>query len=69
MRRRGRTATLAALGVLVCVSACGQPLYVARLGWAEAKILWRREPIREVVRRPDVDTELRERLQHLRGRD
>ena len=63
MRRGGRTATLAAPGVLVCVSACGQPLYVARLGWAEAKILWRREPIGEVVRRPDVDAELRERLQ------
>jgi predicted aminopeptidase len=63
VRRGGRSATLVALAVLICVSACGQPLYVARLGWAEAKILWRREPIGEVVRRPDVDAELRERLQ------
>jgi predicted aminopeptidase len=54
---------LAALALLACASACGQPLYVARLGWAEARILWRREPIREVVTRPDVDAELRERLE------
>jgi predicted aminopeptidase len=63
VRRARRGAALAALAVLACVSACGQPLYVARLGWTEAKILWRRQPIREVVTRPGVDAELRERLE------
>ena len=63
MRRAGRRTALLGLAVLGCVSACGQPLYVARLGWTEAKILWRREPIREVVSRPGVDADLRERLE------
>jgi predicted aminopeptidase len=44
------------------LSGCGQPLYVARLGWTEAKILWRREPIREVIAEPGTDAGLRERL-------
>src|SRR5262249_2633322 len=65
---RGRE--LAALACLACASACGQTLYVARLSWAEARILWRREPIHEGVTRPDVDAELRERLElGLRARE
>src|SRR5262249_22925531 len=63
VNRAGRLTVLLALAVLACVTACGQPLYVARLGWAEAKILWRREPVREVVNRPGVDADLRERLE------
>ncbi len=42
---------------------CGQPHYVARLGWTEAKILWRREPIPSLLARPDLETALRERLE------
>jgi predicted aminopeptidase len=52
-----------ALALALLVSGCGQPLYVARLGWAEAKILWRREPIREVIAEPETDAALRERLE------
>jgi predicted aminopeptidase len=63
VKRAARRTAVLALAVLACASACGQPLYVARLGWAEAKILWRREPIREVVTRPGVDADLRERLE------
>ncbi len=47
----------------VLTGGCGQPLYLARLGWTEAKILWRREPIREVIAEPGTDPALRERLE------
>src|SRR5262249_24430210 len=55
---------LAACVVLaVLLGGCAQPLYVARLGWTEAKILWRREPMREVIAEPGTDPALRERLE------
>jgi predicted aminopeptidase len=38
-------------------------MYVARLGWTEAKILWRREPIREVIAQAGTDAGLRGRLE------
>ncbi len=50
------------LALALGVSACN-PLYVARLGWTQARILLRREPIPTVLARPDVDPALRERLQ------
>jgi len=52
-----------AVGLALLASGCSQPVYVARLGWAEAKILWRREPIREVIAEPGTDAELRDRLE------
>jgi predicted aminopeptidase len=53
---------VALAAALVAVTACGQPLYVARLGWTEAKILWRREPIHTLIVHPETDPALRERL-------
>jgi predicted aminopeptidase len=50
------------VGLSLTVGGCGQPLYVARLSWTEARILLRREPIERVIARPDVDPALRERL-------
>ena len=50
------------IGLSLVVAGCGQPLYVARLSWTEARILLRREPIERVMARPDVDPALRERL-------
>lgn len=69
MTRRGarslaRVALLAPLAVLLAVGGgCAQPGYVARLGWTEAKILWRREPIPTLLDRAEVDPALRERLE------
>jgi predicted aminopeptidase len=57
-----RSRFVAWLPVLALLAACGQPAYVARLGWTEARILLRREPIPSVLRRPDVDAGLAERL-------
>ena len=50
------------IGLSLVVAGCGQPLYVARLSWTEARILLRRQPIERVMARPDVDPALRERL-------
>ncbi len=60
--RRGARVPCAALLLAAAAGGCGQPLYVARLGWTEAKILWRREPIAELLARPGLDAGLRERL-------
>ncbi len=57
MRRAARTA------IVVLVAGCGTPGYVARLGWTELHILWRREPIASLVARPDLDPALRARLE------
>jgi predicted aminopeptidase len=43
-------------------TACS-PTYVLRAGYEEAKILWNRRPIAEVLDRPDVDTATREKLE------
>jgi predicted aminopeptidase len=55
-----RRAALAA--ALALVGGCGSPGYLARLGWTELHILWRREPIAALIARPDVDPALRARL-------
>jgi predicted aminopeptidase len=44
------------------LSGCS-PTYVLRAGYEEAKILWHRRPIEEVLRRPDLDTATREKLE------
>jgi predicted aminopeptidase len=51
------------LGALLLLAGCGAPAYVARLGWEEARILLRREPIPAVLARPDLAPDLRERLE------
>ena len=58
-----RTAGALALALL-CVGAtgCRTVAYLARGGFAEARVLWRREPIDAVLARPDVTPERRERL-------
>jgi len=56
-----RVAWLAA--AVVWLAGCGGVGYVARVGWAEARLLWRREPIADVLTRPDLDPALRERLE------
>lgn len=60
---RRRAARLRWLLPLLALCGCaGGPGYLARLGWNEARILWRREPIAELLARPDLDATLRERL-------
>lgn len=44
------------------LSACS-PGYVLRAGYEEAKILWRRQPIEEVLHRGDLDATTREKLE------
>lgn len=43
------------------ISGCSS-LYILRAAYEEGKILWRREPIEEVLQRPDLDPEAREKL-------
>jgi predicted aminopeptidase len=54
------TAALA-VAVAISASACGAP-YLVRAAVAEARILWRREPIAHVLARGDVDGATREKL-------
>ncbi len=46
----------------LCLSGCS-PFYVLRAGYEEAKILWHRRPIREILARPDLDAEARQKLE------
>jgi predicted aminopeptidase len=55
-----RLASALALGVLLV--GCGGTGYVLRLGWTEARILARREPIAELLAGNEVTPALRERL-------
>lgn len=45
-----------------CFAGCS-PTYILRAGYEEAKILWNRRPIAEVLNRPDVDAATREKLE------
>ncbi len=52
-------------GWLVCLtllSACS-PVYVLRVGYEEAKILWHRRPISDILRRSDLAPATRHKLQ------
>lgn len=62
MTRATWIAGTTAAALAVAVSACS-PLYVARLGWTQAQILMRREPIPSLLERPDLDPALRERFE------
>ena len=48
--------------VSLVAGACS-PTYVLRAGYEEAKILWRREPIAEVLARPDLEPDVRHKLE------
>jgi predicted aminopeptidase len=54
----------APFAALLClwVSACS-PAYVLRAGYEEAKILWRRQPIEEMLQEPNLDPETRAKLE------
>ncbi|HZR82453.1 MAG TPA: aminopeptidase [Candidatus Binatia bacterium] len=57
---------LAVLGLASLVGCGGcSPAYVARSAYEEARILWRREPIADVLARPDVDPDTRKKLETL----
>ena len=67
MRRKWRKWTLVTLGSVVLVVAAFLSLteigrYLARAGWEEAKILWRRRPITEMIADPAVDSLTRHKL-------
>jgi len=66
MRRRRASRTAAGLLALVvfCTGTigCRSVTYLARGGLAEARILWRRQPIADLLARSDLDRDLRERL-------
>ncbi|HZP40550.1 MAG TPA: aminopeptidase [Candidatus Binatia bacterium] len=59
---RASVVVVAAALAAALSSGCGSTAYVARVGWAEAKVLLRREPIPELLARPSLDPGLRTRL-------
>lgn len=52
---------LLVLGILLATTGCN-PFYVARAGWAQARILASREPLPEVMTDPATDTETQGKL-------
>jgi len=50
------------LATVLLLSGCS-PVYVFRAGYEEAKILWHRRPIAEVLERPDLEAATREKLE------
>src|SRR5262245_18354662 len=57
-----RLRRVGALVVLALAAGCGDLSYLALVGWSEARILMRRQPIPSVLERPDVEPALRARL-------
>jgi len=47
---------------LVLLAGCS-PFYVIRAAYEEGKILWKREPIEELLKNPDLDTQTREKFE------
>jgi predicted aminopeptidase len=47
---------------LILLSGCS-PFYVIRAAYEEGKILWRREPIEELLKNPDLDAQTREKFE------
>ena len=67
VRRRFRRLLLLAAAVislaLLAFSCSGcSPVYVARAGWTEVKILAGRTPLQEVIQDPETDAETRNKL-------
>jgi predicted aminopeptidase len=62
-RRLRRYTKLGAAGLaaVALLSACS-PLYVMRAAYEEGKILWRREPISDLLQNPEVTPETQEKL-------
>ena len=61
-RRRGTRRAAACALLAFAVGGCGAG-YVARAGYEEARILWRRQPIAEVLAQPDLDPATRAKLE------
>jgi predicted aminopeptidase len=63
-RTLGRLRSLAfrLLPFTFCLAACS-PTYVVRAGYEEARILWRRQPIQTMLRRTDLDSDTRTKLE------
>jgi predicted aminopeptidase len=61
-RWRGARRAAACALLALAVGGCGVG-YVAHAGYEEARILWRREPIAEVLAQPDVDPATRAKLE------
>jgi len=61
--RRLRVAVGAIVLACLVATGCRTIGYVARGGLAEARILWRRQPIAELLAQPDLDPQLRDRLE------
>jgi predicted aminopeptidase len=59
--RRAAAALVLAAAVVGC-GVVGGAGYLVRAGWAEARLLWRRQPIADLLARPDLPPALRERL-------
>jgi predicted aminopeptidase len=55
-------AVLIPLALLAFSCSGCSPVYVARAGWTEAKILMGRRPLSEVIQDPDTDAETRHKL-------
>jgi predicted aminopeptidase len=62
-RKKGGIAAALMYAVLLGFPFLGcSPVYVLRAAYEEGKILWRREPITDVLHRPDMALETREKL-------
>jgi len=51
------------LALAVALAGCGEPRYLLRAGWSEARLLLRRQPIPTLLARADLEPGLRERLE------
>jgi len=60
--REKRTQLAASCLLLTCLLSGCSPTYVLRAGYEEAKILWHRRPIEDVLHQPDLDAATREKL-------
>ena len=60
MLNKKKSASIIGLCFLLLFSSCS-PLYIARAGWEESKILWNKEPIDKVLD-GEVSDELRKTL-------
>ena len=63
LRHLRRSVTGVLILLLTVLAAGCSPVYVLRAGFEEAKILWRRQPITAVLRRPDLDPSTRAKLE------